>query len=232
MRFAYIDSQGNEVTIPSVDALALRIELGAIGPDTDLYDAQADRWGPAQSHEIFHTLSRDVGGDGGFVAPPPPIATPVEPEAAEEAEPESEPEQSETLPELDAGPGVADAEDSETLVAVDDGGLGFDLTLTDAPGSRADEEDEDESGAFDFGGFGPLELEGGPADEGASPPPSKADPGPPEDAPDFLGEGFDLGMELEQPMADFTADQTWMEPEGLPDDDEAMDFRPGSAQTE
>lgn len=43
MRFAYIDSQGNEVSIPSVDALALRIELGAIGPHTELYDAQADR---------------------------------------------------------------------------------------------------------------------------------------------------------------------------------------------
>jgi hypothetical protein len=76
MRFAYIDSQGNEVSIPSVDALALRIELGAIGPDTELYDAQADRWGPAQTHEIFHTLSRDTGGDGSFVAPPPPVAPP------------------------------------------------------------------------------------------------------------------------------------------------------------
>ena len=60
MRFAYMDSQGNEVPIPSVDALALRIELGAISADTELYDAQADRWGPAQTHDIFHTLSRDA----------------------------------------------------------------------------------------------------------------------------------------------------------------------------
>ncbi len=77
MRFAYIDSHGNEVPIPSVDALALRIELGAIGPDTELYDAQADHWGPASTHEIFHTLSRDVGEEG-FMAPPPPV-TPAAP---------------------------------------------------------------------------------------------------------------------------------------------------------
>ncbi|MEX2467775.1 MAG: hypothetical protein WD995_12765 [Gemmatimonadota bacterium] len=81
MRFAYIDSQGNEVTIPSVDALALRIELGAIVPETELYDAQADRWGPAHSHEIFHTLSRDVGGEDFLVPAPPPA--PGEPEPGE-----------------------------------------------------------------------------------------------------------------------------------------------------
>jgi hypothetical protein len=76
MRFAYIDSHGNEVPIPSVDALALRIELGAVGPETQLYDAQADHWGPANTHEIFHTLARDAQSDSGFVAPPPPVAPP------------------------------------------------------------------------------------------------------------------------------------------------------------
>ncbi len=64
MRFAYIDSNGNEVPIPSVDALSLRIELGAISEDTELYDAQADLWGPAHTHEIFHTLSRTSGTPG------------------------------------------------------------------------------------------------------------------------------------------------------------------------
>lgn len=77
MRFAYIDSNGNEVPIPSVDALALRIELGAITENTQLYDAQADEWGPAHSHEIFHTLSRDAAGGDGFVAPPPVAPPPV-----------------------------------------------------------------------------------------------------------------------------------------------------------
>lgn len=77
MRFAYIDSNGNEVPIPSVDALALRIELGAIKDETQLYDAQADQWGPATSHEIYHTLVRDTGDEDGFIAPPPVAPPPV-----------------------------------------------------------------------------------------------------------------------------------------------------------
>lgn len=72
MRFAYIDSQGQEIPIPSVDALGLRIELGAIGPDTELYDAQSDRWGPARTHDIYNTLARSAETEG-FVAPPPPV---------------------------------------------------------------------------------------------------------------------------------------------------------------
>ncbi|NNL31404.1 MAG: hypothetical protein HKO77_10290, partial [Gemmatimonadetes bacterium] len=79
MRFAYIDSNGNEVPIPSVDALALRIELGAIIENTQLYDAQADEWGPAHTHEIFHTLSRDAAAGDDFVAPPPVAPPPVAP---------------------------------------------------------------------------------------------------------------------------------------------------------
>jgi hypothetical protein len=73
MRFAYIDSQGNEVDIPSVEALALRIELGAIGPETQLFDAQSDRWGPARTHEIFQSLARSAEEQAGFVAPPPAV---------------------------------------------------------------------------------------------------------------------------------------------------------------
>lgn len=94
MRFAYIDSNGNEVPIPSVDALALRIELGAITDDTQLYDAQADQWGPAHTHEIFHTLSRDAEEEEGFVAPPPvapPPVAPPEPEAGRETSDEVAP---------------------------------------------------------------------------------------------------------------------------------------------
>jgi hypothetical protein len=78
MRFAYIDSQGNEVPIPSLDALALRIELGAIDSTTKLYDAHAERWGPAESHEIFHTLSRDAAGQTS-VGPPLVPSDPVGP---------------------------------------------------------------------------------------------------------------------------------------------------------
>lgn len=88
MRFAYIDSNGNEVPIPSVDALALRIELGAITDETQLYDAQADQWGPATSHEIYHTLVRDTGEEEGFIAPPPVAPPPVASEAVPEVVPD------------------------------------------------------------------------------------------------------------------------------------------------
>lgn len=146
MRFAYIDSHGNEVPIPSVDALALRIELGAIGPDTELYDAQADHWGPARTHEIFHTLSRDLGEEG-FVAPPPPVApahaappptppAPVTPSAAEVTEPEPEgPE--EAGKEFDLGLTLADPppappEDGRQKVSAEPGELSFDLAPLDS----------------------------------------------------------------------------------------------------
>jgi hypothetical protein len=133
MRFAYIDSQGNEVPIPSIDALALRIELGAVGPDTQLYDAQADHWGPAHTHEIFHTLSRDAEGDE-FLAPPPPAPAP----SVEDAAP-PEPEPSPPEPEAAApDPKPEPEEDKES----DEFDLG--LTLADPP--PAPPEDEEVSG--------------------------------------------------------------------------------------
>ena len=134
----------------------------------------------------------------------------------------------------------------------DDGGLGFDLTLTDAPGATPAvpagaedlamdltlagapgpaagdvDEEEEKGGAFDFGGFGTLELEGGPVEDEAP---------PRDDAMDFSSGGgaFGGGMELEQPMSDFNADgdSSWMERDGPSADEGTMDFRPGSAQTE
>jgi hypothetical protein len=86
MRFAYIDSQGKEVGIPTVEALQLRIELGAIAPTTMLFDASSDKWAPAGEHEIYRTLRRELveGAAPGFVAPPhtadrPAAAPPPEP---------------------------------------------------------------------------------------------------------------------------------------------------------
>lgn len=58
MRFSYIDSEGKEIEVDSVESLALRVELGAIAPDTRLYDAVADRWAPAKEHPVFRSLSR------------------------------------------------------------------------------------------------------------------------------------------------------------------------------
>jgi hypothetical protein len=76
-RFLYIDSKGKEVPIPSVDALALRIELGAVKEDTQFYDSAADRWAPAGEHEVFRSLQREKADkSAGFVAPPPPSLPP------------------------------------------------------------------------------------------------------------------------------------------------------------
>ena len=176
MRFAYIDSQGNEVPIPSVEALGLRIELGAIGPDTELYDAQADRWGPAHTHEIFHTLFRD-SGEGGFVAPPPPVAPPQPPD-----EPEPPPaggSTDEDLSKLGEELGILPEEPRKPVADAPAGSdfgadLDFGLTLTDAPAppppppaaaprdeARAPEPTApgDEEGAMEFGTLTPLDLD-------------------------------------------------------------------------
>ncbi|MDT8341214.1 MAG: hypothetical protein RQ751_06850 [Longimicrobiales bacterium] len=74
MQFAYIDSQGKEVRIPSVDALRLRIELGAITDRTHFHDANTGKWAPAVEHEVYRMLRRELEelDPGGFIAPPPP----------------------------------------------------------------------------------------------------------------------------------------------------------------
>lgn len=220
MRFAYIDSQGNEVSIPSVDALALRIELGAIGPDTELYDAQADRWGPAQTHEIFHTLSRDVGGEAGFVAPPPPVASEpplaAEPEAGDLPEPESlpepEPEPEEEGPSFDftgpltlEGEGAEEAHEAPVPPAVpggdDDLGFGLDLTLAEGVGP--------ETPAMDLT--------------------PEAPPAPPPAAPkEEESMGFDFGDGLELAPEPFEAPEPEPQVGGTPAEP-SMDFGSGSA---
>lgn len=63
MQFAYIDSQGKEVGIPSIEGLQLRIELGAVGEETMFFDARNGKWARAAEHEIFRTLVREVRGD-------------------------------------------------------------------------------------------------------------------------------------------------------------------------
>ncbi len=245
MRFAYIDSQGNEVSIPSVDALALRIELGAIGPDTQLYDAQSDRWGPAESHEIFHTLERDVGG-GDFLVPTPPS----EPEAAQpEAEAGSRPEDPlrETDPPEDATsevvPATPPSEEPPPATAED-------LGLTLAPLDPAEDQDGGAAASDDLGpswGDAPDDP-GDPladADDLAAPSmefgldPDEPVRGPDEEDLDLeptmdFGGGseadFGTGLDLEPPMSDFdpSAPPAWMDDGPASDDgDSLMDFSAG-----
>ncbi len=153
MRFAYIDSNGNEVPIPSVDALALRIELGAISDDTQLYDAQADQWAPATSHEIYHTLSRSSGDDEGFVAPPPVAPIPLaDPDEDELVLPSAQQSAEDALKGAEAT--------GETTASVGDAFA--DIVPTDAPPPAAPVEETPEelvsSGDVDDLGFDTLEL--------------------------------------------------------------------------
>lgn len=163
MRFAYIDSQGNEVAIPSEDALRLRIELGAIVEGTSFFDEESGRWAPAGDHEVFRRLKRELAEKDhpgplsvgalrpdplgppptqpSRPTPPPAPASPPPPAAAAPREPSPAP------PEPPVAP--ADAPDASV-----DAGLSA---------------DDDEG--FDFGDFGALDLEeAGPVPARASSP--------------------------------------------------------------
>jgi hypothetical protein len=180
MRFAYIDSHGNEVPIPSVDALALRIELGAVGPDTQLYDAQADHWGPAKTHEIFHSLSREVD-DEGFVPPPPPVAPP--PAAPRPASP---PPAAKAAPEIVEDAVEEDDVDDEPVRTGAAADLG--LTLADPPPAPPEGEEKEEEDEVTAGGFADLDLEVAP------PAPGGPAPASPKQRPAVeAGGGFDFG---------------------------------------
>lgn len=248
MRFAYIDSQGNEVSIPSVDALALRIELGAIGPDTELYDAQADRWGPAQTHEIFHTLSRDLGGTEGFIAPPPPVAPPpVEPPAPPPPAGPPPHLRDEFMPLEEAGPEPSAAPEPEvptfdfSTPAVQESpeAGGMDFTLAPPPGPASG---GDLSLAFDLAPAAPPASAGPPASAAppagggfldfapaASPEPPKKDKKKEEDEAPV---SFDFGGGLELAPEPFSAPEPSAAPGGAADAGHGMELeQPMSAFT-
>lgn len=186
MRFSYIDSQGKEIEVDSVESLALRIELGAIKSDTRLYDAVADRWAPAEEHPVFRSLSRGeqvteadvvhIGqeeGDG---------AAGEKADTAEQADaPEAdtgEDDSGERPTELDASGAEAEAAaPSDESGSDDELGLDFQVTLT------GDEEE----------GEGAEEEAGVPEDEpGAVGAPAAADGGVDEEAPEGEEEDDDF----------------------------------------
>lgn len=132
MRFAYIDSQGNEVVIPTEDALRLRIELGAIVETTSFYDGPSDSWAPAAEHEVFRKLKRDLE-QRDQVAPLDVADLHPEPGRVELPMPPAMPSTR-----LDRG---VPADPADTRA-----------TPSDAPSVEED-------GDFDFGDFGELQLE-------------------------------------------------------------------------
>jgi len=209
MRFAYIDSNGNEVPIPSVDALALRIELGAISDDTQLYDAAADQWGPADSHEIYHSLQRSAAEEEGFVAPPPAAPSPAPEIVQAEDDATRENGESNDPPsslELSVAFGTEEPED-EVEPQVDFGDISS-LTLAETP-----EEPEVPDSSSVFGDLPDLDLSfADHAGEALDPAPVEEEPESASlvpDAPLEEGEapGFDFGemaggLELEDAFDD------------------------------
>lgn len=227
MRFAYIDSNGNEVPIPSVDALALRVELGAIKADTELYDAHADQWGPAHTHEIFHTLSRAAeGGEEEFVAPPPPVAPPAPPA-------DSAPSPTPTVEAAADEP--TDEDPAPQPEAEEDTSFGLDLAPPPAAGELPAAPSPDRSaepvagGSFDFGDMsGGLELEEEFEAPAESPEESPLNLSSESTVPGTGGSVMDFstgGLDLEQPMSEFSPDSPpgWMEA-GPDHDEDVMDF--------
>ena len=248
MRFVYIDSQGREVPIPTVEALALRIELGAVNEGTRFYDAAADRWAPAGEHEIFRSLTRELEDkSGGFVAPPP--ASPGTPEIDADATPAAEPPPAATETEPEASP-VPEAADEPPVVSDSDdmlGGLDFGLTIASDPtdhkvdassasgGSDSDlpglehsldeaplepvEADADLLDGDRFGGFGGL-LSGDDGEGDQEDEEAESSEAPSQ------GEGLG-GMDLEQPLSELSVDQgEWMEPEPVSDEGSHADPPP------
>lgn len=74
MRFRYIDSKGREIALDSVEALAARIELGAVAAETELYDATTEKWGPAESHDVVQKLLAEAAARSRGGPPGPPVA--------------------------------------------------------------------------------------------------------------------------------------------------------------
>lgn len=142
MRFAYIDSQGKEVTIPSIDALRLRIELKAIVEDTMFHDANSGKWAPAREHEIFRTLQRELQelDAGGFAPPPEPGDAGAAP-AGEPADVDGTPDESLTAQDME--PPAADATAPDATAPPESG-----IDADEDPGSGPEAEDADDD---DFG---------------------------------------------------------------------------------
>lgn len=56
MRFRYFDASGNEVSLSTAAALAIKIDLGEVTETTLLYDQTRDEWAPAGEQEIYHHI--------------------------------------------------------------------------------------------------------------------------------------------------------------------------------
>lgn len=205
MRFSYIDSKGKEIEVDSVESLALRIEVGAIQPETEMYDAVADRWAPAEEHPVYRSLARGeevteedivpIGADeedtltaaatAEAEAPPVPAA---EPEAAPEPEPEPPASEPESAPEPEVAEPLADETASAEAAAAPEaprGGsgddpLGLDFSVTQSESAESADD------AVEIEDLAPPESEPEPAVTSGPPPPPlpEEEPSPEPEAAD------------------------------------------------
>lgn len=146
MRFSYIDSQGKEIEVDSVESLALRIQLGAIQPETRMYDAVADRWAPAEEHPVYRSLSRGEEIDDEEV-----VAIGEEAAAAVEERGEEEPIEAGESEEPAESEEVAESEEPEESEEAERSGEGGDAEATEEEGEPVQEEREEVPGAPEEG---------------------------------------------------------------------------------
>lgn len=163
MRFQYVDRSGRKVEVQSLEGLAARLELGAITPETMLYDAVADRWAPAAEHEFFRSLVRPQGRESALPVTPPGVVPSMENVEPVVEHPQEPPEGSESG---DAGVDASLAE------APDDGGgggaavPGEGVHRSPEPAPQASfSEVKEGSGAAHSPLFGLMDIEGGRDEE-------------------------------------------------------------------
>ncbi|HJK99574.1 MAG TPA: hypothetical protein RMF84_20270, partial [Polyangiaceae bacterium LLY-WYZ-14_1] len=59
-RFLYLDADGVETKVTTVEELAAKIRAGAVGEHTVLYDALTREWGPAGVHGTWRMIRDDL----------------------------------------------------------------------------------------------------------------------------------------------------------------------------
>lgn len=201
MRFRYFDSGGNEVSLSTTAALAVKIDLGEVTETTLLYDAACDQWAPAGEQEIFRHILEHGSADA-----------PAEDPVAEETltgsgddgptdGPETFDESFETVPSTPArggpkappledfwGPAMSTRQDEEEAMEA------FDLSLE---GMTAEERAEDRSGrSGERGDDLSLDVSGEAAgEESPGSGPAGAEEGPP------AGDAEPASSEVDRPAA-------------------------------
>jgi hypothetical protein len=207
---------GSEVAIPSLEALARRIDRGEILPDTELYDGGMDTWGPARDSAVVRFILDEREHEG---HDPLPVWEAAFEEMEASQDDGEEPEGAEEGAEEGAKDGAED----------ESGGDPFDLDLTleagtsGAPPPAHQEPEEvqapagEDEGPSDFGSFSPGDDFGVP-----DPGPDEGDEGDEEDEEEGEGRGAEEGA-----ATTWTSDSDQPLPAlEFPDDDDEADDGP------